>query len=166
LTLIELMLVLALAALIVASTVAYSIPWIARESMRSAVYDVQTAVQTAKIEAVSRNRQARFVIDTGTRIAQVFDTMGTGSTSDDVLLHDTQLTTSVSFARPDAGGAVTLASIGGNAYQTVFDSDGTISSGTGVVCLFGGDRFGRIELFAAGGMNTERWNGSAWESGL
>jgi prepilin-type N-terminal cleavage/methylation domain-containing protein len=166
LTLIELMMVVALAGLVLASTLAISVPWIARESMRSAVYDVQTAVQTAKIEAVSRNRPCRFVIDTSTRIAQVFDGMGTSTTTDDVLLHDTQLTSSVSFARPDSGSAVTLDNVSGSTYQTVFESDGTISLGTGVVCLFGGDRWGRIELFAAGGMHTERWNGSAWETGL
>lgn len=134
--------------------------------MRSAVYDVQTHIQIARIEAISRNRPCRFVVDTGTRVVQVFDSMGTsGSTADDELLFSETLPSAVSFARPDSGAAVTLPTIGGNAHQAIFSSDGTVSSGSGDLNLFGGDQYRQISLFLAGGLMVRQWDGSYWVAG-
>jgi Tfp pilus assembly protein FimT len=165
-TLIETLLVVSAAALLLVATAAYSIPWIARESMRSSVYDLQTYLQLARIEAVSRNRDCRFVVDTSSRTLQVWDSNGTTATSDDTRLYNRALPTSVSFARPDGGSAVTYTQIGaGSSYQVVFTSDGTVSSGTGEAVVFGGQSFAKIEVFGAGGTRMEKWNGSGWVSG-
>jgi prepilin-type N-terminal cleavage/methylation domain-containing protein len=163
-TIIELLIVVAVGTLLLAATTAYSLPMLARETMRSAIYDVQTYLQLARIEAVSRNRQCRFVLDTSQRTLRVFDTMGTGSTNDDEQLYERRLSRSISFAAP-SGSPVTLASVSTNVFQTVFNSDGSVSAGSGVVAIFGGDTYGRVSLFVAGGLQVERWNGSAWSTG-
>lgn len=163
-TLIELVIVVALAGVTLVATATYSLPWIARERARSAVYDVQSYLQLTRIEAVSRNRQCRFVLDTSTRDLQVFDGNGTtGTKADDVLLYETTLPSQIQFARPDTGAAVTLSQVGtSSAYETVFTSDGIVSQGTGEVALFGGNEFNRIMVFGAGGVSVDRWAGSGW----
>ena len=81
-TLIEVLVVLVLSAVAILAISMYAIPWIARETVRSAVYDVQHYMQLAKIEAVSRNRDCRFTVDTANRTLAVFDTMGTPALGD------------------------------------------------------------------------------------
>ncbi len=166
LTLPELLMVLALGALVLAATAAYSVPWLARESMRSAIYDVQTSLQTARIQAVSRNHDCAFAINTGTRLVRVVDTMGTASTADDQILDETELPDSIAFARPDAGLPVTMTNLGGGWFGARFTSEGTVAAGWGEIVLFGGNAFGRLSLFAAGGVQVDRWNGSSWQTGL
>ena len=51
----------------------------------------------------------------------------------------------------------------GTVYRAVFRSDGTVSSGTGAVYLSGGESFGSVTLYGAGGVDTHRWNGAEWE---
>ena len=85
-TLVELLVVLGLALGIAAMTVAYSMPWMVRESVRSAAFDVNGMLQLAKVEAVSRNRPSRFVVDTVAGELQVWDGLGSDTISDDVLL--------------------------------------------------------------------------------
>jgi prepilin-type N-terminal cleavage/methylation domain-containing protein len=165
-TLIETLLVIALASLVLVTTAAYSVPWIAKEKMRSAVYDIQTYLQLARIEAVSRNQDCRMVVDTGSRTLQVLDSVGTASTFDDLLLYERNLPSSVTFARPGGGAAVTLAQIGGgDSYQTIFNSDGTVDSGVGDVVILGGDHYARISVFGAGGTQVEKWNNGSWHVG-
>jgi prepilin-type N-terminal cleavage/methylation domain-containing protein len=163
-TLIELTIVLSLASVTLVAAATYSLPWIARERTRSAVYDVQSYLQLTRIEAVSRNRQCRFVLDTSTRNMQVFDGNGTPATkADDVLLYQTNLPAQIQFARPDVGNAVTLAQVGtSSVYETVFTSDGIVFQGTGEVSLYGGDEYNRIMVFGAGGVSVDRWAGSGW----
>jgi len=163
-TLIELVIVVSLASVTLLATATYALPWIARERARSAVYDVQSYLQLTRIEAVSRNRDCRFVLDTSTRSLQVFDGNGTSATkADDVLLYETTLPTQVQFARPDTGNAVTLSQIGTtSAYETVFTSDGIVSDGTGEVALYGGEEYNRVMVFGAGGVSVDRWAGSGW----
>jgi len=163
-TLIELVIVVALAGVTLVATASYTLPWIARERARSAVYDVQSYLQLTRIEAVSRNHHCRFVLDTSTGGLQVFDGNGTTTTkADDVLLYETTLPSDIQFARPDAGNAVTLAQVGTSAvYETVFTSDGIVSQGTGEVALYGGQEYNRVMVFGAGGVSVDRWAGSGW----
>jgi len=162
-TLFELVLVLSLASVALVATATYTLPWMAREKSRSAVYDVQSYLQLTRIEAVSRNRECRFVLDTSTRIVQVFDGNGTSSTTDDTLLYETTLPAQVQFARPDSGSAVSLSQIGSSSqYETVFTSDGIVAQGTGEVAVFGGDEYNRVLVFGAGGVSVDRWSGSGW----
>ncbi len=165
-SLIELVLVLALASAALLATATYALPWIARERARSAVYDVQSYLQLARIEAISRNRDCRFVLDTSTRTLEVYDANGTpATTGDDILLYQTTLPEQITFARPDGGAAVTLSQIGtSDAYETVFTSDGIVADGTGEVALFGGDEFNRVLVFGAGGVTVDHWTGSGWAS--
>ena len=162
-TLFELVAVLGLASAALLATATYALPWIARERSRSAVYDVQSYLQLTRIEAVSRNRECRFVVDTATRILQVYDGNATSSTSDDRLLYETTLPTKVTFARPDSGTAVTLSQIGTSTkYQTIFSSDGIVTQGTGLVSVLGGNEYNRVQVYAAGGVTVDRWSGSNW----
>ncbi len=165
-TLAELVVVLGLALGLAAVTVVYSMPWMVKESVRSAAFDVNGMLQLTKVEAVSRNRPIRFVVDTAAGELQVWDTLGSGSTSDDVLLHDRTLPTHVVFARPDTGSAVTLDTVDAASYQAVFTSDGMLSSGPGVICLHGGESFGSVAVYAAGAIEILRWNGTEWTSGF
>ncbi len=165
-TLLELIAVIALASAVLATTVTYSLPMIARETLRGALQEGQAFAQLAKIEAVSRNHACRFVVDTGTGALEVWDSLGTASIDDDVLLHHGRIQQSVRFDRPDSGADVTLEQIGSSSrYQAVFRSDGMVAAGTGEVHLLGGERFGRLAIFAGGGVETAQWSGSQWKTG-
>lgn len=164
-TLIELLLVLSAMSLALLAVASYSLPWIARETAKSAAYDVQTHVQLARIEAVSRNRACAAEINTSTRRVSVWDTQGTMSTADDEMLYDVSLPDSVSFARPGGGAAVSLGAITADRFAVVFRSDGTVALGAGDVVLFGGERYERISVFWAGGIQVNHWDGSAWRAG-
>ena len=165
-TLVELLAVLAVAAVLLVVSASYSMQWLAIETLRSGMQDVQAYVQLARTEAVARNQQCRFVVDTSTGVLQVWDGVGTLFTNDDVLVHEQRLPSGIVFARPDAGSLSTLQQIGTTAkYQTVFRSDGSVVSGTGDVFLYGGERFGSISVHAAGGTEMFYWNGSDWDHG-
>lgn len=164
-TLTELLIVLAVASLALLAVGTYALPWVAREGLRSAVYDVQTYMQLARIEAISRNRDCRFVVDTSTNRIAVLDTAGTSSTGDDILLYESDLPDTVSFARPDSGAAVTLDNVSGSIYQTRFGNDGIVNLGTGIVHMFGGSKYEKVEVFGAGGIRIQRWNGTQWAVG-
>jgi Tfp pilus assembly protein FimT len=165
-TLIETLLVVAVAALVLIATAAYSVPWIAREKMRGAVYDVQLYMQLARIEAVSRNQDCRMVVDTSGGTLAVLDSNGTSSTADDLLLYSRRLPDSVEFDRPDSGSAVTLPQIGtGSRYQAIFASNGTVRNGGGEVVLHGAEQYGKVSVYGAGGTQVEKWNNGAWHVG-
>jgi Tfp pilus assembly protein FimT len=165
-TLIETLLVVALASLVLIATAAYSVPWIAREKMRGAVYDVQLYLQLARVEAVSRNTDCRMVVDTSGGIIQVLDSNGTSNTADDLLLYTRNLPTSIEFDRPDSGSAVTLAQIGStDSYQAIFASNGTVTTGIGEVVIHGGEQYGKVSVYGAGGTQVEKWTNGAWHVG-
>ena len=163
-TLVETLVVLSLAAVIVGVSAAYSIPAIARSKMRSAINDVQSFMQLARIEAISRSRECRFVLNATDGALEVWDGSGTISPDDDILLRSSNLPRSVVLARPDVGLPISLERIGGSPnYQTVFLSDGIVGNGTGSVYLHGGYRYVSISVYAAGGMEMKQSDGTAWE---
>ena len=161
----EVTVVMVVVAIIATATATYTIPWLGREEMRGAVYQVQQYLQLARVHAISRNRSCRFQIDTSSRRMTVFDLNDPASTTDDILLNDATLSSKISFARPDSGSAVTLTSLGGNLYGATFASDGSVSAGAGLVAMQGGDGSYRVNLYGAGGVRVERWDGSAWVLG-
>ena len=161
----EITVVMVVMAIIVVSIGSYSIPWLGREEMRGAIYQVQQFLQLARAQAITRNRDCRFQVDTSSRTINVLDLNDPANTTDDILLHNATLSTKVSFARPDTGAAVTLTSLGGTLYGATFASDGSVSTGAGLVAMQGGDGNYRISLYGAGGIRVERWNGSGWVLG-
>jgi Tfp pilus assembly protein FimT len=161
----EALVVLALTGLVLATTAAYALSWIGREDLRSAASEIRTQLQATRAHAINRNRAARFQMDTSLRRIQVYDLVDPGNNGDDILLSTVSLPDSISFARPDSGSAVTLPVLSGTTYQATFESDGSVSSTPGLVCLSGGARYNRVSLYAAGGVKLERWLNSAWTNG-
>ena len=161
-TLSELLVVLAIVALVLMLSLTYAIGWIGKAECRGGVYSMQSFLQRARMEAVARNRACRFTVDTATRKMRVINLVDVANNSDDLLLSDTTLSSKLSFARPDTGDAVTLASISGTTYGATFASDGSLSAGAGVVSLLAGDGYLRVNLYGAGGAAIERWDGAAW----
>jgi Tfp pilus assembly protein FimT len=161
----EITVVMVIMAVIVTAIGTYSLPWLGREEMRGAVYQVQQYLQLARAQAVTRNRACRFQIDTASRRMTVLDLNDPASTTDDILLHDATLSTRISFTRPDGGSALTLTSLGGSLYGATFASNGSVSTGAGLIALQGGDGSYRVSLYGAGGVRVERWDGTAWVLG-
>lgn len=161
----ELTVVMVLVAVITTAVATYSIPWLGREEMRGAVYTIQEYLQLARVQAVSRNRDCRFLIDSGSRRVSVVDLNDPSTSSDDIPLYAATLSTRVSFGRPDSGSAVTLASVSGDLYQATFASDGSVTAGAGLIAVQGGDGSYRVNIYGAGGVRVERWDGSSWVAG-
>ena len=158
----ELLIALALGAgLLLVGTLA-SVPWLAREAMRGATHDASVLLQTARIEAVARNNPCSFRIDLSTRTMSVVDMKDPSTTADDVILRTRQLPTPVSVAHPQAGSPVTFEFLGGSVYRVVFDPDGYVISGAGELVLYGGEQYGKVLVYSAGGVRHERWTGSSW----
>lgn len=165
-SLLELLFVILMLSVIMVLVAMFALPAVGREAARGAVHDVQTFMQLARIESITRNRECRFVIDSGSRALRVMDTMGTaGDLTDDVELRTMTLPSTVGFARPDSGSAITLESVSGNEYQTIFDSDGSVATGTGEVVIFGGGHHTKIEVFGAGGLEVLHWDAGGWRAG-
>lgn len=165
-SLVELMVVVSLAGLLLATTANFSVGWLDREDVRSASHQTREALQVARVQAISRNRKCRFTIDTSTRVIRVIDLVDPSDNSDDIILSSLILSSSVNFSRPDFGPAITLPLLGGTVFKATFESDGAVDSeGGGNIALAGGGRSNRISLRDAGGIKIDRWNGSAWESG-
>ena len=161
-SLLELLVTLTIMTMIMGMAGLAAVPWIATESGRSAIHDAGILLQRAKAEALSRNRNCRFLVDTQLRTMNVLDGNGTTGFSDDILLVERRLPSPVGFARPDTGAAVTFAAVSGSAYEVVFDSAGRVESGTGEMVLYGGGHYRRVTVYGAGGIRFERWDGAMW----
>jgi Tfp pilus assembly protein FimT len=158
----EVVVALALGAILFVAGTVVSVPWLAREASRGALHDARVLLQTARMEAVRRNHACSFQIDLGARTMAVVDMNGTSTTADDVNLRSRALPAPVAVARPDAGAPVTFELVGGSVYRVVFDPHGYVTSGAGELVLYGGERYGRIRVYSAGGVRHERWDGSSW----
>lgn len=163
-SLLELLAVVALGTLMLFVGTLVSVPWLAREAMRGSLHDASVLLQTARMEAVSRNHACSFRIDLGTRTMSVVDMNDPGTTADDVILRTRRLPEPVAVTHPEAGAPITFEFVSGTVYRVVFDPDGYVSSGTGDLVLYGGERFGRVRVYSAGGIRRERWDGSAWKT--
>jgi prepilin-type N-terminal cleavage/methylation domain-containing protein len=165
-TFVELLVVIALLGLVLVTLGTFAYPWIQREAMRSAVYDVQTFLALARVEAITRNRECRFQVDTATHVVSVFDRMDPADLSDDVLIRDAQLDVDIDFSRPGGGAPITLSQIGTTTkWEAVFRQDGIVTAGIGDIVLLGGERYQRVSVFGAGGTQVERWDNGAWHVG-
>jgi Tfp pilus assembly protein FimT len=161
-SLLELLVTLALAAILLVAGTVVSVPWLAREAMRGSLHEASILLQTARIEAVARNHPCSFRIDLNNRTMSVVDMNDTSTTTDDVTLRTRQLPTPVAVAHPEAGSPVTFENVGSGVYRVVFDPDGYVSSGSGELVMYGGERYGKVLVYSAGGVRHQRWTGSAW----
>lgn len=157
--------VLALASLALLTALGYSVSWMGAEEARSVVYQVQTFMQLARVEAITRNRACRFELDQEAHRIRIWDLNNPADTTDDLLLSESEISSRVTFGDPEGGPAVTLASLGGKRYHATFGSSGGVSAGSGSVSIRGRDRFQRISLYGAGGTRVERWSGETWQVG-
>lgn len=161
-TLPEMLAVLAIGAVLLLVGSVVSVPWLARESMRSGLHDASVLIRVARMEAVSRNRPCSFRFDVGARTMSVMDMNGTSTPTDDVVLASRRLAPAVALAHPTSGPPITFEAVGGSVYQVVFHPDGYVSSGTGELVLYGGERYSKLVVYSAGGVRHQRWNGSSW----
>ena len=157
-TLIETMVVMAMSAAVVVSAATLSVPWLARENMRSAISEIQSTMQMARVEAVKRNWDCRMEISTENRTLKVYDQKGTTGTTDDELLYTVQLPETIHFTTPDDDDAVTLEVKDKSTFQVVFNSAGTVESGQGEIVMYGGGEYKKVSLYGAGGMDVAKWN--------
>ena len=166
LSLVELLITLAIFALVAMTAALYSTDSIARARGREESYKLLSFLQTARMEAVSRNRACTFVLDTAGRTIRVMDSAGTSDPSDDTILTQVALDKRVTFTSPVSGpGPITLVSGSGATWLATFSPEGTVPGGAGFVSIKSGSRFDRVTLFAAGAAKVERWTGSAWSQG-
>jgi Tfp pilus assembly protein FimT len=158
----ELLVVFAILAVVITVSISYAIGWLSKVESRGAAFTIESFLQRARMEAVSRNRDCRFTVDTATRRIRVLDLMDPANTTDDLVLADATLSSKVNFARPDFGSPVTLTLISGTTYAATFASDGSLSAGTGLVSLLGGQGYLRVSLYGAGGAAVTQWDGANW----
>jgi Tfp pilus assembly protein FimT len=167
-TLPEALVVLAISALLTLAVATITTAWIGRERVRSTVYLMQTHIGVTRMEAVKRNRPCRFILDTANRQLTLVDLNDPGTTGDDVELRTVSLHPDIEFSNPEGGAAVTLHNVSGAIYDIIFNPDGTVdttNSAAGAVMLEAGERFDRVTVFVAGGIQVHRWDGSAWRLG-
>ena len=165
-SLVELVTTLAVLVLVTFTVTVYSVDWVARERGRGESAKLMAYMQTARMEAVSRNRPCILVLDTASRSLRVMDSAGTSDLSDDILISQMALNDRLTFESPVSGpGPVTLSAGSGSTYLATFQPDGTVPSGAGFVSMRSGSRYDRVTLFVAGAAKLERWNGSAWSQG-
>ena len=102
------------------------LPWIAAESSRSTIHEAGMLLQRTKAEALSRNHKCRFLVDVGQREMRVMDGNGTTVTTDDLVVVRRRLPATIGFARPDPGSPITFTALSGSLFEVVFDSAGRV----------------------------------------
>jgi Tfp pilus assembly protein FimT len=164
-TFFEVMIVMLLLAIISAIGVSFASSWVRRERMRSSAFVIQTHMQMARVESMSRNRNCRFTIDTSNNEVQVIDLMDPSDNTDDVVITTTLLPVEIEFDRPDAGSAITINNLSGSIYETTFQQDGVVSSGSGDVIIATDDAYKRVSVYVAGGVHMRSWRAGGWAEG-
>jgi Tfp pilus assembly protein FimT len=112
----ELLAVISAICLLLLATSAYYLPTLSTGSLESSVHDLHVAVQLARIEAVSRNRECRIEIDSNHHSVKIYDSLGTTGTADDQLLHQLDLPSSIQLTHPDS--------------SVTFTAEGTVNTPT------------------------------------
>jgi len=167
LTILELVIAIVLAVLLITSTLVVSLATLNRGHSRAAIHEIQSLTQLARMEAVSRNRECRVLLSPDSRQVVVTDGLGTVSDSDDIVIRETWLPSTVMFTRPDTGAAINWESLGGTPawFGLRFAADGTVVAGDGDLFVSGGEHYGRLSIFVSGGTRISTWRNGAWETG-
>jgi len=98
----ELLAVIGTICLLLLATSATYIPTLSTGSLEGSVHDLHVAIQIARVEAVSRNRDCRIEIDSNQHSVQIYDSLGTAGTADDRLLHQLDFPAGIQLTHPDA----------------------------------------------------------------
>ena len=160
-SLVELLVALAILGLLASLAVAATLDSMRRERVRGAAHEIRVTMATARVEAQRRNHACRFAIDATSGAYQVIDTLGTSTTTDDVVLSAHDLPRLVAVEAPDTTTPVTLQSAGGSVFYAEFEQSGTVS-GSGEIALSCTDAFARVTLTSGGGLRVQWWNDGAW----
>ena len=160
-SLVELLVALTILALLASLAVSGSLESLRRERVRGAAHEIRTTMATARVEAQRRNRACRFAIDATSGAYQVIDTLGTSTTTDDVVLSAHELPRLVAVEAPDTTTPVTLQSAGGSVFYAEFEQSGTVT-GSGEIALSCTDAYARVTLTSGGGLRVQWWNDGAW----
>lgn len=164
-TLLEALVVMAILAITSGIVSAYGLGWMQRERQRSVAYEIFVHLNVARVEAVTRNRRCRFILDSSTQSLQVLDLHDPANTTDDVEISAIDLGEALQLGTPDGGNAVTFNALGPKRFEVTFNDDGTVVTGVGAARLNTGDTFRRVSVFAGGAISVDRWNGTAWTQG-
>ena len=118
----ELLTVVCTICLLLLASSTYFLPTLPSSSLESSVHELHVAVQLARIEAVSRNRECRVELNARDHSVRIYDSQGTTRTADDQLLHHLSLPSSIRLTHSNAGTSHTL--------QLSFKADGAADKTT------------------------------------
>ncbi|MBU1183389.1 MAG: prepilin-type N-terminal cleavage/methylation domain-containing protein [Proteobacteria bacterium] len=154
-SLFELMIVIGIIAILSAITVPNLIGWYHNQGLRSAVVELQSNLQLAKMFAVKQNQSCSININTGAgsyNIPDIGKTVLLGTYSGGVV-----------FDSPDGTNTADLITFSSRGICA--SSLGGVPLTIGNVCLTNRDQsaFYRTRVFISGGVVTSKWNGSNWE---
>jgi hypothetical protein len=110
-------------------------------SLESSVHDLHVAVQLARIEAASRNRECRIELNSHDHSVRIYDGQGTARTADDQLLHQLSLPSGFQLTHSNLGASPIL--------QFTFSPDGGVDRTT-LIGLDDTSRHGRILIHPSG----------------
>ena len=154
-SMIELMVVIGILAIVSAIAVPNLIAWYQHQGLRSAVVELQSNLQLAKMSAVKQNQDCSVTINIGAgsyNIPCTGKTVSLGTYSGGVV-----------FDSPDGSATADLLTFSSRGICA--SSLGGVSLTIGNVCLTNRDQsaFYRTRVFISGGVATSKWNGANWE---
>ena len=170
-TLIEMIVVIAIMAVMLAIAVPGFLGMTPRSSLKTAARDMISNLQLARIEAIRGRKTWAVQFDTGSARYRILDDDGaddTWNTTDDNVYKTVNFSDyrdvsygSAQGARP--GGTVQTDGVTFSAERVTFKSDGSSESGTVYIKNANGDTFAVGSLSAAGRIKSWRNYGSGWK---
>ena len=142
----ELMIVIGIIAILSAITVPNLIGWYQHQGLRSAVVELQSNLQLAKMSAVKQNQSCSVNINTGAgsyNITCIGKTVSLGTYTGGVVFDSPNGSTTANTLTFTSRG---ICSPWGNIYLTNKDNSA----------------YYRVQVFISGGVVTSKWNGANW----
>ena len=163
-TLVELVVVLALLAALLGTTV-IALSWtLPRWRLREAGNSVASYLREARTTAIVEHVESSVLLDITSRryaLATQIDDKMTG------IRNYQTLPPRVQFARPEAGDVVTVSPLGSTDYAAVFSSKGLLLSSDVPGYIYLGDTrrdvYLRVSVSWVGAVKVKRWNGATWQ---
>ncbi|MFH2044212.1 MAG: GspH/FimT family pseudopilin [Pseudomonadota bacterium] len=147
-SLVELMIVLAIIAILSAIITPNIINWLRGQGLKTAISELQGNLQLAKLGAIRQNQSCAVTFNTGSGSYSI------PCANKRVLL--SSYSGGVVFGMPPSfagtmAGTITFSSDGTSSLSSVFLTDNTRSA------------YYRIQTFLSGGIVTSKWDGSSWK---